>query len=591
MRRSLRSYRNQWWKERRIWEVPKISENEVCRLQDELRLSPLLAKVLCGRNITAPEDARSFLFASGRDLPEPIALQGVAKAADILIEATKSGAPILVHGDYDTDGISGTALLTTTLAKAGGRIFYFVPHRLKHGYGVSDEAIRSAKKSGVKVLVTVDCGITAADKLSLARDFGIATIVLDHHEPPEKLPPAQIIVNPKLPDCDYPFRDLCASVLAFKVSQAVLERLGKQAKIDDLPIELAALATVTDVMPLVGENRVLVREGLNAFRKARHLGLRALMEVAGLDAKNVRCFHLGFIIGPRLNAAGRMDDPKPALELLLTNDVQKAMQLAKKLDEQNRSRQREEEATLRQAVEMVEKELDLKRERVILLASPEWHPGVIGIVASRLVELYHRPTFLVALQNGIGHGSARSIEGFSVVDAIRACRSLLLQGGGHQLAGGFKISCEHLPTFREHLNELAQVWLTDEDLMRCVRVDAVVNAEEIDLKTVQELVTLEPTGFGNPKPTLMLPKAKIVHASGNEQRLVIRVQQGEHYLELIGEQLKEAISDLPIGETVHLCFNADTKLIGGFPSLDLQIVDFCIASSDVVTIKPSRNLV
>ncbi len=582
MRRQLRGYRNHWWREQRIWEVPEIDDTLVMKLQERLRLSPLLAKVLCGRGITTPDAARAFLFASGKDLPDPTALPGIAHAAELIVKVLKAGVPILVHGDYDADGISATALLSSTLARLGGRVLYFTPNRRKHGYGVSEGAIRSAKHKGIGLLVTVDCGITAFKELSQAKEAGIATVIVDHHEPPARLPPADGIVNPKLPGCDYPFRDLCAAALALKLAQAVLERLGKSARLEDLPVELAALATVTDVMPLVGENRALVREGLNALRQARHLGLRALMEVAGLDAKNIRSSHLGFILGPRLNAAGRMDDPKPALKLLLTNDPNEARQLAQKLDTHNRQRQREEEATLQMAVQMVDSELDLTKERVIVLASPEWHPGVIGIVASRLVELYHRPVFLVALQDGLGHGSARSIDKFSVVDALRDCQSLLLSGGGHKAAGGFKITCEHLPTFRERLNQLAGVWLTDEDLRRRERVDAMVTADEVRLNTVSELPQLEPTGFGNPKPVLMVQNAKAVCVVRNGNRLLLRVQQGERVLELTGEEMGGAHSDLPVGEPVHVCFTADIRYFGSIPTMDLQLVDFCPAHSDAV---------
>lgn len=582
MRRSLRAYRSGWWRERRIWEIASPDEGKVKRLQERLRLSSLLAKVLCSRGVTSPEVARQFLLASVKDLPEPESLTGVSIAADLIVHALRAGKVLLVHGDYDTDGICATALLASTLARFGGRVFYFTPNRHKHGYGVAEEAIHSAKRQGVSVLITVDCGITAERQIAEATAAGITTIVLDHHEPPEKLPPAHVIVNPKLPDCAYPCPDLCATALAFKVAHAVAQRLNRSLSPTDLPLEFVALATVTDVMPLVGENRLLVREGLQVLRQGRHLGLRMLMEVAGIDARSLRSFHLGFILGPRLNAAGRMDDPKPALRLLLTTDPNEARQLAQWLNNANRRRQQEEEAVFRMAVEMVEQELDLATERVIVLASPEWHPGVIGIVAARLTELYHRPVFLVALQDGIGQGSARSIPNFSIAEALRACRPLLLSGGGHQAAGGFKITCEHLPAFRERLNALAAEWLSPDDLCRCVTVDAEVTADELTLPSVEQLSLLEPLGYGNPKPVFLLRDVTVLHAQRNGHRLILRVRQGDRVLELQGDGMGDALAEIPVGAPIHVCVTAELRTFNGLPMAEWQVVDWCPKGSGLV---------
>ena len=593
MRRYLRQYRSVWWRERRIWEIPKVNPEDVRRVASQIRLSTLLAKVLCARGLTTPQEARAFLLGTGKDLPEPTLLEGVSKAASILADAVREGAQILVHGDYDADGISATALLASTLAKLGGKVAWFVPNRIQDGYGVSTRAINMAKQKGIKLLVTLDCGVHAHQAVELAKKYGMTVIVIDHHEPPEQLPPADVIVNPKLPEGDYKFRDLCAGALALKVAQATVEAMGRSVSVGELPIELAAIATAADVVPLTGENRLIVREGLSVLRSARHLGLKALMEVARVEPSSLRSFHLSFILAPRINAVGRMDDPKPALKLLLTTDRNEAYQLATKLDEENRKRQREEEMTLRMAVEMVERELDLTKEKVIVLASPEWHPGVIGIVAARLVELYARPAFLIAIKGDTGRGSARSIDNFPVSDALKVCKPVLINGGGHKAAGGFTISCENIPLFRDHLNALAENWLKEEDLMRRVRVDAVVSAEEVNLRTVKELEALEPTGYGNPKPVLMLQNAKLIYAekssSQGNGKLVIRVQQGNRVLEMTGEGMGEIVKDLQVGADVHVCFTADTKLVGGIPTLDLQIVDITPANSQQVIFRYTHS--
>jgi single-stranded-DNA-specific exonuclease len=589
MRRHLRHLRSLWWREKRVWEVAKIEVADVQRLSQQLRISALLAKVLCARGFTMPQEARTFLLGTGKDLPDPKILPGVSEAALILSEAIKSGTPILVHGDYDADGISATALLATTIAKLGGKVAWFVPNRLQDGYGVSTRAVQMAKQKGIKLLVTLDCGVTAVEAIELAKKLGMTVIVIDHHEPTDQLPPADIIVNPKMPNSSYQFRDLCAGTLALKVAHATLEAMGRSVSVSELPVELAAIATAADVVPLVGENRLIVREGLNLLRSARHLGLKALMDVARVEPSSLRSFHLSFILAPRINAVGRMDDPKPALKLLLTTNQNEAYQLATKLDEENRRRQKEEDMTLRMAVEMVESELDLTKERVIVLASPEWHPGVIGIVAARLVELYARPTFLVALKGNVGRGSARSIENFPVSDALLACKSIIVSGGGHKAAGGFVIPCENIPLFRDHLNALAEVWLSDEDLLRRVRIDAVVSANEINLRTVKELEALEPTGYGNPKPVLMLQNATLIYAerlpAQGTSKLLIRVRQGERVLEMVGEGMGELVNELQLGSTVHVCFTAEVKYANGIPTLDLQIVDISPANSDRIVLR------
>ncbi len=590
MRRYLRHYRPFWWREQRIWEVSKADPDGVQRLRAPLRLSPLTAKVLWARNIRTPHEARLFLLGTGKDLSEPTAVPGVAAAAEKLVAAVMEKRPILVHGDYDADGISATALLASTLAQWGGIVSWFLPNRHQDGYGVSERAIKMAKQKGIQVLVTVDCGTGAHAAIELAKKSGMTVIVIDHHEPPEQLAPADVIVNPKASEAGAPWRDLCAAGLALKVAQTVAEKLRKRpVAVTDLPVELAAIATAADVVPLVGENRLIVREGLATLRSARHLGLRTLMEVARVNPASVRSFHLGFIIAPRLNAVGRMIDPKPAIKLLLTTNPSEARDLATQLDKENRRRQQEEEKTLSMAVEMVEKELDLTRERVIVLASPEWHPGVIGIVAARLLELYGRPTFLIALRGGEGKGSARSTERFPVSDALKACRPLLVNGGGHKAAGGFTIRSEHIPHFREHLLTLAEEWMTEEDLLRRIRVDAEVTTREVTLETVKELEALEPIGYGNPKPVFLLRNAKLLYAnkvpSYSGHRLVIRVQQGERVLELVGEGMSDALADLSVGIPIHVCFTAEVKTEGAIPVLDLQIVDLCPAGSEKVILR------
>lgn len=589
MRRHLRLYNTRWWQEKRIWELVVGGEQVVQHLCSRLRLSPLVAKVLWARGIQTPKEAQFFLYGTGKDLSDPAALPGMTKAALYTARAIQNNLPILVHGDYDADGICATALLANALIQWGGKVVWFLPNRHKDGYGVSERAIRLARQQGIQFLITVDCGTTAHSAIQLAKELGMHVIVIDHHEPSNQMPPADVIVNPKACEEETPFRDLCAAALALRFAQAVGERLLKRpVPVNELPVELAAIAIAADVVPLIGENRIIVREGLTNLRSARNLGLRMLMEIAKVKPEAIRSFHLGFILAPRLNAAGRMENPKPALQLLLTTNPQEARELAIKLNNQNRERQQEEEKTLRAAIEVVRREVDLTKEWVLTLASSEWHPGVIGIVAARLLELYMRPTFLIALKDDVGKGSARSIDKFPVSDALNSCRPLLINGGGHKAAGGFTIRKDLIPLFRNHLNTLAQEWLTEEDLLRHIRIDAEVTTQEVTLQTVRELEALEPTGYGNPKPVFLIRNAKLVYAgrdqNANGQRLIIRVQQGGRILELVGEEMAAMMNMLPLGTPVDICFTAEVKG-KDVPVLDLQIVDLCPSGSNLVTLR------
>ena len=386
-------------------------------------------------------------------------------------------------------------MLARTLEKLGGEYTTFLPERERDGYGVSEAAIHKAKEQGVALIVTVDCGITAKREIEIARSHGMDVIVIDHHRlPAEGLPNTHLILNPLQEDCPYPFKELSAAGLAFKLSQALT---GDEAF---EYLDLVALSTISDIAPLTGENRILVKKGLAMLSERKNLGIRALAEVAKMKASQVNTGHVGFILGPRLNAAGRMSSADTALQLLLTRIPREAESLAKILEEENKARQRSERETTQEAMRKVEQTVNFNRERVIVVESPGWHRGVIGIVASRLVEKYERPAVVISVEEGVGRGSGRSIKSFHLFNALRSCEAVLEEFGGHAQAAGLTVTEKNIPLLRAKINAFAMEHLSSEDLKRHVSVDMELKLHELTAGFLEELELLEPHGVGNPRP-------------------------------------------------------------------------------------------
>lgn len=410
-------------------------------------------------------------------------------------KAVRSRERILIHGDYDVDGITGVAVLARTIEKLGGECETFLPERERDGYGVSETAIRDAGKRGVHLIVTVDCGITAKKEIEIARACGMDVIVIDHHRlPADGLPDTHLILNPLQDDCPYPFKELSAAGLAFKLSQA----LTGGAALEHL--DLVALSTVSDIAPLVGENRVLVKEGLQRLSERKNPGIRALSGIAKMKASQVNVGHVGFILGPRLNAAGRMSSADTALRLLMTGNPREAESLAKILDAENKARQKMEREVTQEAIRQVERTVNFNRERVIVVEGEGWHRGVIGIAASRLVEKFERPAVVISVEDGVGRGSGRSIKSFHLFNALRSCESVLEEFGGHAQAAGITVTEKNIPLLREKINAFAFEHLPPEELKRHVSVDMSLKLSDLTGRFLEELELLEPHGVGNPRP-------------------------------------------------------------------------------------------
>jgi single-stranded-DNA-specific exonuclease len=549
---------------------------EVRRLSQELNIPPVIAKILLNRGIRSYEEAKAFFRPELSSLHDPFLLPDMDAACQLVLEAIRSKKPVLVYGDYDVDGITGIALLYRFLLRYGVPVWYYVPDRFTEGYGLSERGVREAAARGASLLITVDCGVTAVEEVELARHLGIDVIVTDHHQPGDRLPPANAVVVPKRPDSVYPCAELAGAGVVFKLMQAVVGRMRLSAEILSDALELVAVGTAADIVPLIGENRTLVKMGLERLPHSRVPGLRALLEVSGLKAREISTSHVVFILAPRINAVGRMGDASRAVELLITPDARRAREIAVVLESENRQRRSVDEETFREADALVEDEFDLDVDLVLVLAMEGWHPGVIGIVASRLVERYYRPTAMIALENGIGRGSARSIPEFDIYAALRQCEDLLLRYGGHRHAAGFLIEEEKIPAFRQRLNEIAAKQLSASALVPSLRIDAELDLEQVDGRFYRLLKLFEPFGPQNMRPVFVSRNLQLVGVptvtAGNHLRFQVRGKTKT--FPAIGFGMGDRIAELTPGRRdLALAYVIDEDDYQGVRTLQLRVKD------------------
>jgi single-stranded-DNA-specific exonuclease len=496
----------------RLWRPVSLPADGREALAQELGVSPTVAGLLIARGCADAATAHRFLHPSLDDLHDPFLLPDIDAAVTRIARALETGEKILVHGDYDVDGVCAAALMTRVLRALGANVEPFVPHRREDGYDLRVATVRKKKEEGVSLIITVDCGIVAHEAAECARELGMDLIVTDHHRPDKTLPPALAVVNPHRHDSAYPFKSLAGVGVAFKVATALVRKLQvPEQSFRTKFLDLVALGTTVDCMPLVDENRVFVKFGLDVLRKTGKPGLRALMAVAGVEPGRLDARSLGFALGPRINAVGRLDAAEYALKLLLTGDETEALQLAQRLDRCNLERQEAQNRILQEALEQARGPAR-KDDRVLVLAAPDWHSGVIGIVASKIVDIIGRPAIMIALDGERGRGSARSIEDFHIFDAIDSCRSLLERCGGHAQAAGFDTRAEHVEEFRQMLGARAAEQLTDEALQPRIKVDAFLDPTEVNLRLAHELRRLEPFGHGNPEPVFVTRGMPLVAA-------------------------------------------------------------------------------
>lgn len=568
------------------WLLPEADSRQTADLTGALGISPLAARVLVHRGLADPAAARRFLRPEFDHLHDPLTLRDMPAAIDRLARAIRDRERILIYGDYDVDGTTSVVLLTKAIELAGGAASYHVPHRLKDGYGMRSEVIEAAAAQGVKLIVSVDTGIRAAEVVQRARDLAIDVIVTDHHLPDSDLPPALAVLNPNRRDCAYAEKNLCGAGVAFKLIQALLPAMGwpaeKIRRVSESFLKIAAIATVADVVPLTGENRVIVALGLRGLSDVRNPGLRALLDVAGFGngAAPPSARQVAFQIAPRMNAAGRMDTARAVVELFLTNDAARARDLARQLHDQNTERQ-QVEAETRDMCDQIEV---AEHECALVYYAENWHRGVLGIVASRLVERLHRPVFVLSRnpEDGLAQGSGRSIPAFHLLRALESMPDLFVRFGGHEHAAGVTLDTARVAEFRERFNAYAAALLSPEDYLRRVDIDAVVELREISERAIGEIFGLAPFGHGNPAPLFAALNVEVAgHTVWKEKHLKVMVRQPGRTLSLKSWNFAERARDLAPGARIDIAFNLEEDAYSaarGYPGWAATLRDFRPAS-------------
>lgn len=563
-----------------LWRLSPPRPDVESLLVNELKISPLLARLLVNRGIYSLEGASIFISSRLKDLHNPFLMLGMDRAVERIMKAICSGERIGIYGDYDVDGITASALLYLFFKEIGIDTSVYLPHRLKEGYGMKRGGVERLKDDGVSLIITADCGISSHEEIGFARDKGIDCIITDHHEIPCSLPPAYSILNPRQEGCRFPFKGLCGAGVAFNLVMALRSSLrdGGFFSRGDIPnlrsyLDLVALGTLADIVPLLDENRIFVRFGIKEIEGGRRKGIKALCEVAGLgDGINVG--NLSFQIIPRLNAAGRMDDPNLALKLLITDDLEEAVSIAKRLDLLNRERQRVEERMWLDVQREIDGFDDPDRESVICLSSSEWHPGVIGIVASRVVERYNRPAFLIAVKDGEGRGSVRGIKGVNVVESLKSCEDLLCGFGGHRAAAGFKIDEERIGELTSALKAFFETNYCIEDLVPELSLDDMLDVHQLSGDIVRDLCTLEPHGFANPEPVFAVGGVTVVNTRiVGDNHLSLYLKKDRHFYDAIGFRLGDIMEEGAKDTEISLAFTPFIDEWNGRKRLRLKIRD------------------
>ncbi len=567
-------------KQKKKWIVRESNPAQTAELAAALGVSPIVATLLIARGHGNRETANSFLNPSLDQLHDPSLMLGMKEAVARLLHAIDHGEPILIYGDYDVDGTTGTAVLLRALRMLGATCGYHVPHRFTEGYGIRQEALEKAASEGYKLVVSVDCGITAHEPLHWARANGLDIIVTDHHLPDadEGAPPALAVLNPNQRGCNYPDKNLAGVGVAFKLVHALFRERERESVVPGF-LKMVAIGTVADVAKLVGENRAIVALGLSDLPRAVNYGLRALIDIAGCgDGAEVNAYDLGFRIGPRINAAGRMDAAKAVVDLFNATDREEARRLAEHLDTRNRERMEAQREIFNRAVEEFESGPDREHQtHAAVIAGDGWHRGVIGLAASKIAERLNRPCVVISLDGDVGHGSARSIEAYHLFDGLTSCSDLLEKFGGHSHAAGLAIKRERIAEFRRRLNEHAASCLTEDDLTLTLAIDAEVTSKDLGFALSQDLRTLEPFGAGNPRPVFMTRGFRVMSEPQiiKEQHLKLRVAgEDNRPIEAIWWRGVEEVDAMPqANQRIDLAYEFEVNRWQGDLRLQLNVRD------------------
>ncbi|MEI4829418.1 single-stranded-DNA-specific exonuclease RecJ [Bacillus sp. FJAT-53711] len=571
------------------WKEKYNNEELVGQLANKLQLSPLVASLLLNRGFDTEEKIVDFLNTEQQEFHDPFLLEGMDRTVERIRQAIQNGEQILIFGDYDADGVSSTTVLFLALQELGADVEFYIPNRFTEGYGPNEEAFRWAHRAGFSLIITVDTGIAAVHEAQVAKELGVDLIITDHHEPPPELPEALAIIHPKLDGGVYPFHYLAGVGVAFKVAHALLGSVPEHL------LEIAVIGTVADLVPLYGENRLLVQRGLKKLRTTQRVGLQALFKVANISQGEITEESVGFAIGPRINAVGRLEDATPAVHLLLSEDVEEAKELAQEIDELNKLRKDIVKQITEEAIAEVEAHYPPEENKVLVLAKEGWNPGVIGIVASKLIDRFYRPTIVLSIdpEKETAKGSARSIEGFDLYANLSDCRDILPHFGGHPMAAGMTLSMDDVDELRRRLNEQAAVQLSDEDFIPVTAVDVVCEVEDVTLAAIEEMQKLAPFGVGNPKPRIAVKDAGLesIRAIGSDgSHLKMTLRNGQATLDSIGFGLGAFAKEISPVAHVSIVGEASINEWNNFRKPQIMIQDIAIEAWQLFDWRSMRNV-
>ena len=563
-----------------IWQERRCDEEVVAELATKLQVSPVTARLLCIRGLGDIDMARRFLAPSLDDLHDPFGLADMSVAVDRILAAIARRERIAIHGDYDVDGVTSTVILRRALELLGADVVHFLPERFRDGYGLQPAALERLHADGVVLVISVDCGIRADEAARRARALGLDLIITDHHEPDAELPNALAVINPKRRDCVYPDKNLAGVGVALKLVQALCLRSGRANWIPAF-VKIAAIGTLADVVPLHGENRVIAKLGLGMLSAGPHkIGVRSLLEACGLTGKEIDSYHIGFVVAPRINAAGRMSTPDIAARLLLASDegmAAEARGLAEQLNAENVRRQQEEAEIVAQARKAVETDLDIGSRTVIVVAGDGWHRGVIGIVASKLVDAFHRPAIVLSVDGDVAHGSCRSIPSFDILAALESCGDVMTKFGGHKQAAGLTIEASRIRELRSRVNDFADGCLGPDELRPRLWIDGALSFRSISAQVASELSSLAPFGAGNPNPIFRTSRVEIVDGPRliKDRHLKMAFKQDGRIMRGIAWRASERESFVTEHRAaIDLAFSLEQDLWDGERYLQLSVADF-----------------
>jgi len=548
------------------------SGNSTCadNLSSKLGISKILAQILINRGLNDTREAEKFLNTKTEHLIDPYLFSDMAKCVNLIKKAGRNKEKIIVFGDYDCDGLTSVALLKDTLKKIGIDTLHYLPHRIKEGYGLNKNILHLAKQKNIKILITVDCGISNHKEIKELRSQNIDVIITDHHEPASPvLPPATGIINPKVKNSTYKYRDLAGVGVAYKLCQA----LSGSMLLEEL--DLVSLGTIADSAPLTGENRIIAKEGLSRLAQTKRVGLRTLIENAGIQDKKFTSTFISFILGPRINASGRMDSAETSLNLLMSSDPKEANALAKIIESNNRERQKIENKIMEEAQDLINKEVNFKEHKIIVIAKEGWHEGVLGIVASKLSERFYRPAIVISLTKDLCKGSARSIKNFHLFDALCECKQFLNAFGGHNHAAGLVITKDSIEDFKHNINRLAHERLTLEDLLPSLDIDLELKLSELNEEVISELEKLEPFGKGNPEALFYTRDLKLKGEPQALSRETLKfwVSDGNITFQAIGFGMSSLKESLKISNSFDLVYSPRIDNWRGEGSVLLEVRD------------------